>query len=140
MFYFGRQFSAAGDPARAAAFGGMFRTVNRNITLLWGIGLIYESLLRVALTFVLPIPVFLLVSPLLAIGTTLALFAVEMAYGGRSVRRGAECLPGRVIVSDLASGDAGCALALVVLMVFAVIGLIAAIMLPAKAPQQDATV
>jgi MFS family permease len=46
-------------------------------------------------------------------------------------------IAGTVIVSDLVSGNAGYALALVVLLVFAVIGLIAAIMLPTKAPAES---
>ncbi len=47
-------------------------------------------------------------------------------------------IAGTVIVSELATGNTGYALALVVLMVFAVIGLIAAILLPAKPPQEAA--
>jgi predicted MFS family arabinose efflux permease len=47
-------------------------------------------------------------------------------------------IAGTVIVSDLVSGNTGYALALVVLMVFAVIGLIAAIMLPATRPTSSA--
>jgi MFS family permease len=48
-------------------------------------------------------------------------------------------IAGTVIVSDLATGNAGYALALVVLMVFAVLGLIAAILLPASPPEQQPT-
>jgi MFS family permease len=47
-------------------------------------------------------------------------------------------IAGTVIVSDLVSGNTGYALALVVLMVFGVIGLIAAIMLPATRPTSSA--
>jgi MFS family permease len=47
-------------------------------------------------------------------------------------------IAGTVIVSDLVSGNAGYALALVVLMAFAVIGLVAGLMLPVH-PPQDAT-
>lgn len=41
LFYFGRQFSSAGDPARAAAFESMweyprFRTTIRLMTIVWG--------------------------------------------------------------------------------------------------------
>jgi MFS family permease len=45
-------------------------------------------------------------------------------------------IAGTVIVSDLVSGNTGYALALVVLMVFAIIGLIAAILLPATPPRE----
>ncbi|MBV9582341.1 MAG: MFS transporter [Chloroflexi bacterium] len=47
-------------------------------------------------------------------------------------------IAGTVIVSDLVAGNAGYALALVVLMVFAIIGLIAAILLPATPPTETA--
>lgn len=99
MFYFGRQFSSGGDPARAAAFEAMwqyeqFRTVNRNMTLVWGFGYLGEAALRVALSFILSISVFLIISQLLAIGVTFALISWTMTYARRSARRGAERLQG----------------------------------------------
>jgi hypothetical protein len=95
MFYFGRQFTSGGDPARAAAFEARwqyprFRAVNRIMSLVWGVALLLEAGLRVGLSFVLPIPVFLLVSPVLAIGVTLALISWTMAYARRSVQRARE--------------------------------------------------
>jgi hypothetical protein len=97
MFYFGRQFSSAGDPARAAAFEGLwqypqFRAVNRNMTVAWGIGYVCEAAVRVGLSFVLAIPVFLIVSPILAIGVTVALISWTLAYARRSARRAADRL------------------------------------------------
>jgi Intracellular septation protein A len=97
MFYFGRQFSSGGDPTRSAAFEAMwqyptFRRVNRNITLLWGVGMLLEAGLRIALSFVLPIPVFLVVSPLLAFGITIALISATITYARRSARRGQQRL------------------------------------------------
>jgi len=94
MFYFGRQFSSAGDPARAAAFGGMwqnpkFRAVNRNMTLVWGVGYLCEAAVRIALSFTLAIPVFLVVSQVLSIGVTIALILWTLAYARRSARRAA---------------------------------------------------
>src|SRR5215471_13579844 len=55
MFYFGRQFSSAGDPARAAAFESMwqyphFRAVIRVMTIVWGVGYLIEALVRVELS------------------------------------------------------------------------------------------
>ncbi|HEY2596033.1 MAG TPA: MFS transporter, partial [Chloroflexota bacterium] len=47
-------------------------------------------------------------------------------------------IAGTVIVSDLVAGNTGYALALVVLLVFAVIGLVAGLMLPVH-PPEDAT-
>jgi hypothetical protein len=97
MFYFGRQFAGGGDPARAAAFEAMwryprFRAVNRNMTVVWGVGYLAEAAVRVVLSFAVPIPVFLLVSPVLALGVTIALISWTLAYARRSARRGAERL------------------------------------------------
>jgi hypothetical protein len=92
MFYFGRQFAGAGDPARSAAFDSMwqyegFRKVNRRMTLVWGVAYVLEALLRVALSFVLAIPVFLIVSPVLALAVTVGLISWTMAYARRSAQR-----------------------------------------------------
>ena len=94
MFYFGRQFASLGDPARAAAFDDLwqypqFRTVQRNLTLGWGLGYLAEAAVRIAATFVLPIGVFLIVSPVMAFGVTIGLIAWTMAYARRASRRGA---------------------------------------------------
>ena len=90
MFYFGRQFMTGGDPLRAAEFESKwqyphFRTANRVITLVWGLAYLVEAAVRVALSFVLPITQFLLVSPIRAIGVTVALISWTMAYA-RSTR------------------------------------------------------
>jgi len=97
MFYFGRQFASGGDPARAAAYDDLwqypqFRAVQRNITLAWGLGYLAEAVTRVALTFVLPIPIFLVVSPVLAFGVTIGLLAWTLAYARRASRRGSQRL------------------------------------------------
>jgi hypothetical protein len=68
MFYFGRQFYSAGDPNRAARFeqrwqNPSFRFTQRLMTLVWGCAMISEALLRVGLVFILPIPIFLVISP-----------------------------------------------------------------------------
>jgi len=97
MFYFGRQFAGGGDPERTAAFEAMwqyprFRSVNRTMTVVWGVAYLIEAAARVGLSFVLPIPQFLLISPLLAIGVTLGLISWTMAYARRNARRGTERL------------------------------------------------
>jgi len=94
MFYFGRQFASGGDPARAAAFDDLwqypqFRAVQRNLTVGWGIGYVAEASTRVALALLIPISIFLVVSPVLAFGATLGLIAWTMAYARRASRRGA---------------------------------------------------
>jgi hypothetical protein len=92
LFYFGRQFSNAGDPVRAAAFESMwqyphFRAVLRVMTIVWGIGYLIEALVRVGLSFLLAIPVFLIVSPLLAFGVTVGLISWTVAYARTKTRR-----------------------------------------------------
>jgi hypothetical protein len=99
MFYFGRQFMSGGDPVRAAAFEARwqfprFRAVNRTMTVVWGVALLLEAALRVALSFVLPIPVFLLISPTLALGVTVALISWTMAYARRTQRAAAAAAAG----------------------------------------------
>jgi hypothetical protein len=98
MFYFGRQFASGGDPVRAAAFEDLwqypqFRAVQRTITIAWGGGYVLEALARIALTFVLPVAIFLIVSPVLAFGVTVALITWTMAYARRAARRGQAHLP-----------------------------------------------
>jgi hypothetical protein len=92
LFYFGRQFSSAGDPARAAAFESMwqyphFRAAIRLMTIVWGVGYLVEALVRVGLSFLLPIPVFLILSPLLALGVTVGLISWTVAYARNATRR-----------------------------------------------------
>jgi hypothetical protein len=92
MFYFGRQFSSAGDPARAAVFESMwqsphFRAVIRVMTIVWGVGYVIEALVRVGLSFLLVVPVFLIVSPLLAFGVTIGLISWTVAYARTRIRR-----------------------------------------------------
>jgi hypothetical protein len=92
LFYFGRQFSSADDPARAAAFDSMwqyprFRAVIRLMTIVWGVGYVIEALVRVGLSFLLPIPVFLVVSPLLAFGVTIGLISWTVAFARTRTRQ-----------------------------------------------------
>jgi hypothetical protein len=92
LFYFGRQFSSTGDPARAAVFESMwqyphFRAAIRLMTIAWGVGYLIEALVRVGLSFLLPIPVFLIISPLLALGVTIGLISWTVAYARNETRR-----------------------------------------------------
>jgi hypothetical protein len=94
-FYFGRQFMSGGDPERAAWFDRLwenpgFRTLQRGICVMWGVGLIAEALLRVALVYLLSIGVFLVVSQVLVIGATGLMMGATMwlgKRGGEQMRR-----------------------------------------------------
>jgi hypothetical protein len=88
-FYFGRQFVSGGDPDKAAWFDRLwerppFRKMQRLLCIMWGAGLVAEALLRVVLVYVLPIPVFLLVSQVLAFGVMGLLMVATMLIGKRT--------------------------------------------------------
>jgi hypothetical protein len=93
-FYFGRQFMSGGDPARAAFVDRLweerpsFRSFQRWLTMLWGVALLGEALLRVVLVYTIPIPVFLVVSPAMGIIVTAGLIALTAVWGKRLQRRG----------------------------------------------------
>lgn len=93
IFFFARQFVSGGDPAAAARFDALwqyptFRSSQRLTTAVWGVAYLAEALVRLALIFVLPIAVFLVVSPVMAFAVTAALIAWSVAYGQRVRRRG----------------------------------------------------
>ena len=88
MFYLGRQFYSSGDPNRAARFEERwqypsFRFTQQLMTVVWGCALIAEALLRVGLVFVLPIPIFLLVSPVMGMAIIVGLIIWTMSYARR---------------------------------------------------------
>jgi hypothetical protein len=95
MFYFGRYFSTANDPARSAQYNGLwqypyFRFVNRVITVVWGVAYTGEFILRVILVYTVPPAVVLAVSPLMQGGITILTLAWTFAYARRAARREAE--------------------------------------------------
>ena len=89
-FYFGRQFMSGGDPERAAFFDRLwerepgFRAYQRWITVLWSVALIGEALLRIVLVYLLPISIFLIVSPTMGIAVTGGMILVT-AFSGRKI-------------------------------------------------------
>lgn len=95
MFYFGRQFMSGGDPELAARYDALWqyqavRRANRLITTVWGFGLLAEALLRVLLLSVLPIPTFLLISPMMVLAVTAGLILWTLTYGRGRARQRAE--------------------------------------------------
>jgi hypothetical protein len=93
LFYFGRQFAAAGDPGRATWFSGLwrhaqFRRGMRLITAVWGVGLVCEALIGVGLALTTPPSTVLAVRPVLAIVVTCALILWTVRYGAAMRRRG----------------------------------------------------
>jgi hypothetical protein len=62
----------------------------RTMTAVWGAAYLAEAALRVALVYALPVSASIVVSPLLATATTVALVGWTIAYGRAAERRGAE--------------------------------------------------
>jgi len=95
MFYFGRYFATANDPAKRAKYNELwqypyFRFVNRVITVVWGVAYAGEFILRVILVYTLPTAAVLAVSPIILGGLTILTIAWTFAYALRAARREAE--------------------------------------------------
>ena len=92
MFYFGRYFATANDPAKRAKYNELwqypyFRFVNRVITVVWGVSYAGEFILRVILVYTLPTAVVLAVSPIILGGLTILTIAWTFAYARRAAAR-----------------------------------------------------
>ena len=92
MFYFGRYFATANDPAKRAKYNELwqypyFRFVNRVITVVWGVSYAGEFILRVILVHTLPTAVVLAVSPIILGGLTILTIAWTFAYARRAAAR-----------------------------------------------------
>ncbi len=95
MFTFGREFSTGNDPVRQAEWDALwsqpyFRFVNRAITAVWGVTYLVEAALRVVLAYALAPNLVALLSPMLALVTTLGLIAWTVLYTRHARRRGDE--------------------------------------------------
>lgn len=94
MFYLGCQFSTGGDPQAIVEWNARwempgFRTVIRKMSAIWGVVLVLEAAIRVALVFILPISVFLIVSQALVYTVLGVTIHWTMAYGRRMRQRAA---------------------------------------------------
>jgi hypothetical protein len=92
IFYIARQFVAGEDPQRLEWWNGRweiarFRRVMRVMTTVWGLGYLIEALVRVAIALTLPPGKVVIVSPILAIGTTVGLIIWTRNYGRRVQER-----------------------------------------------------
>ena len=88
MFYVAREFNAAGDEAKAAAWTGRlenprFCQVMRLLTLVWGVALLVEAPLGIAAAFLLPPTTAMVIEPMLGVGTISALLAWTFAFARR---------------------------------------------------------
>ncbi len=91
-FYFARQFAAGPDRARAAQSDEHWRTpyvrrVSRLTSMVWGLALVGEFGLRVAMVYSLPAAVVLAVSPVANNLVSWGVMLWTVWYGARAVRR-----------------------------------------------------
>jgi hypothetical protein len=81
----------AGSPSQTQSFDGLrespvFRHAMMVMTLVWGTALVIEAAIAAALVFVLPIPAYLIVSPVVGYGTLGAVTAWTYWYAYRRLR------------------------------------------------------
>jgi len=93
-FYIIRYFTTGNNPAQEVAFNAAwqyraFRAYIRNMTILWGFTYISEFIIRVILVYTMPISQFLIISPIIFYGITIAVIAVTINRGNR-LRKSAE--------------------------------------------------
>ncbi len=92
MFYFGREYATAGDPTRQAEWDQLwqaapFRSAQRTLTVVWGVTWLAEASIRFIMAYTLAPSLTLLLSPLLALATTIVLIAWTIAFARRAQRR-----------------------------------------------------
>lgn len=91
LYYLARQMQAAGNPAEAARMDARwdaepgFRRSMRLLSLVWGIGLVIEMVVRTIMVFDMEISHFLLISPFVQYGMTGLLVLWTVAYGRRRI-------------------------------------------------------
>lgn len=89
MFYFGRKFATDGSPAGLARWDGFwndlsaFRRGQRVLTGVWGAALLAEALIRIPLTFVVPLNVMVAISNIMPFVVITTLIFWSISYGQR---------------------------------------------------------
>lgn len=87
-FYIVRYFTTGNNPQQEAAFDdawhySAFRAYIRNVTIVWGITYVAEFIIRLILVYNMPISQFLIVSPIIFYGITIAVIAWIVRGGTR---------------------------------------------------------
>lgn len=100
MFYFGRKFATGGDPARVEWWNGLwqypgFRRGQRVLTIVWGGAFLGEAVLRVILSYTLPVSTMVVISSILPYVVLGLLILGTVTYGRRAGRRNAAPQPAR---------------------------------------------
>jgi hypothetical protein len=94
MFYFGRKFATDGTPEQVAWWNGLwqyegFRTVQRNLTIGWGIGYLVEAAVRIVLVYSLSHGQVVTVNSILPYAVTGGLVFWTITYARRARAKGA---------------------------------------------------
>jgi len=88
VFYLYRQFTTLGDPERIARYNAQWQSARfrhgiTTLTIGWGIVLLTEAAIRIALVFILPVSVFLVVSQVLVYTVLGCMIHWSMRYARR---------------------------------------------------------
>jgi hypothetical protein len=99
MFYFGRRFATGGTPERIAWWNGLwqyagFRRTQRVLTLVWGVVLLSEAVLRGVLAYALPVSTMVVVNSVLPPVVIALLVLFTITYAKRSQARAAAVATG----------------------------------------------
>ena len=94
MFLFGRRFATNGDPERVAWWNGlwqfpMFRRTQRSMTTMWGLGLFGEAVVRIVLTYRLPVATMVVVNAVVPAAVIGVLVVATIVWGRRAGKAGA---------------------------------------------------
>lgn len=93
MFYIGRHFATGNDPEKIAYYNSLwqypaFRSLNRLVTVVWGIALVCEFAIRIIMVMTLPVAEILATAPLVTDGILIALIVWTVAMSRRAALRG----------------------------------------------------
>ena len=86
VFYLARQMTTGDNPQKLARWDAVYAVSPSRMgmplmTLVWGLGLVLEAAVHVALAFTLPIPIFVLIGHVISIAVYFGLMTWSFAYG-----------------------------------------------------------
>ncbi|MFF0754152.1 VC0807 family protein [Streptomyces sp. NPDC004267] len=93
MFYFGRRFATDGTAESAAWWNSLwqyegFRSVQRRMTIVWGVAYLVEAAARIVLSYVLSVDAMVVINPILTYGALGLLILWTIRTGQRSRAEG----------------------------------------------------
>lgn len=93
IFLFGRRFATNGDPERIAWWNGLwqfplFRRTQRLMTTMWGVGLLGEAVVRIVLTYQLPVATMVVVNAVVPAVVIGVLVVATFIWGKRAGKAG----------------------------------------------------